>query len=104
MVERSVGGPHRGVGLRGPRHRRRPCDAGAVARRIGGLAGVGTAAGKLVQRPARGDPVPKGRVTDAWPDTIEWESRMISRLVGIAIWDQDSQDGPGSGSRGSGIR
>ncbi|MGX1116582.1 ubiquinone/menaquinone biosynthesis C-methylase UbiE [Streptomyces ambofaciens] len=51
--------------LRGPRHRRRPCHAGAVARCFGGLAGLGKAPGKLVQRPARGDSVPKGRVTDA---------------------------------------
>ncbi len=68
-MERAVGGPHRRVGIRGPRHRRGPCDTRGPARGFGGLAGMGTARGRLVRGTSRRNSLPKASLIGAVRET-----------------------------------
>ncbi|MGJ3561710.1 class I SAM-dependent methyltransferase [Streptomyces sp. INA 01156] len=60
LVELPVGGPHGGVGLRRASHRAGPRHRRTTAGRRGGMAGVGHAGGRMVQRAARRNSLPQG--------------------------------------------
>jgi SAM-dependent methyltransferase len=62
----AVGGSHPGLCVCRAGHRGRARECGAVAGRVGGLAGVGAPRRRLVQRAARGNSVPKGRLNRAF--------------------------------------